>query len=233
MFSAEQQQMEAGEFRGAQSQYDVGSPDVLPAESHDAQQHESLATTVPRKRVALDVDSKTNKISARIIIRNRSMETVAFKNQCCVNDGYYMDPDRGILGPGQQVHVMLIMDEMVDPLRDVEQDKCTIGVAPYNSAQYPDLEDFLANNFDSAEKLEKHTMLPALSSSAKMRLAQSADEQSEAKRKEDEISRMKRFIYPAFGALFGFIILYVIFYDFCTPFCDDPAESKMPPRSFL
>lgn len=46
---------------------------------------------------------------------------------------------------------------MVDPLRDVEQDKCTIGVAPYNSAQYPDLEDFLANNFDSAEKLEKHT----------------------------------------------------------------------------
>lgn len=43
-----------------------------------------------------------------------------------------------------------------DPLRDVEQEKYIIGVAPYNSSLYPDLEEYFSVAFDSNERLERH-----------------------------------------------------------------------------
>jgi hypothetical protein len=50
--------------------------------------------------------------------------------------------------------------------------------------------------------------------------------QSEQRKKDDDVRRLKRIIYPSLGALFGFVSLYVLFTNFCLPFVEDLQPTK-------
>lgn len=177
--------------------------------------HRELAMTMPRKRVVLDIDPTTDRIQGLIVLRNKSSERIAFKNETSLEEGYEISPVGGVLSPDEQVQVTITFREDFQADRDVEQDRCTLLVVPYDDELYSSQQEFFSANPSAFDTAEKHMMMTAISPVAKKRLEDLCAEKEAKKKHEEEIKTYKRIFYPAIGFLLAAVCLYLTIADFC------------------
>jgi hypothetical protein len=160
------------------------------------------------------LDPETNLVRASVRVKNCSGETVAFKAEFNPNDGYIIEPELGTLAADCDVRVTLTVDESV-PLRDIDQDKFTLCVAPYDALQDPDLELFFSETFDSHDKLERRLMNAELSEAARTHVTNVAQTQHAENEQVEKQKKMKQVLYPFLGALSSLFLLWILLTDVC------------------